>query len=411
MVGDGLEVDHAEVLVAPPGDHCAHVAGGEHRVQRVVQRRPAVDGEQVLVRVVRDGPGGSQVTQPRPVHRPLAGVEHDHRPILVRLGPADHLGRVLTDHGRGRLGQLDVAHPAEGELLQRGAGTDEVLDELVGRSSEDDLGGVVLGDLGALLEDQDPVAQLDRLVDVVGDADDGLAEFLLNAQQLVLQPLPGDRVDGAERLVHQDHRRVRRQPAGDADALLLAAGELSWVAVAVAGRIEADELEQLVHPGAGTSLVPLEQSRYEADVLGHGEVREEAAALDHVADRASQFVLVALPDVVTVDQDRALGGFDQPVDHLQRGGLAAAGRAHEHDDLAGRDVQAERLDRCPLLPPVPLDDVLQFDVDAADLGVVRRSLVHLGRSGGGGLRHGSPWRWSGARRATAVRRARARVRR
>ena len=52
-------------------------------------------------------------------------------------------------------------------------------------------------------------------------------------EQLVLQPLAGDRVDRAERLVHQDHRRVGGEPAGDADALLLAAGELARVAVAV----------------------------------------------------------------------------------------------------------------------------------------------------------------------------------
>ena len=36
-----------------------------------------------------------------------------------------------------------------------------------------------------------------------------------------------DRVDGAERLVHQQHRRVGGQRAGDADPLLLAAGELA----------------------------------------------------------------------------------------------------------------------------------------------------------------------------------------
>ena len=34
----------------------------------------------------------------------------------------------------------------------------------------------------ALLEDQDPVAELDRLVDVVGDADDRLAQLALDAR-------------------------------------------------------------------------------------------------------------------------------------------------------------------------------------------------------------------------------------
>ena len=79
-------------------------------------------------------------------------------------------------------------------------------------------------------EDRDPVAHLHRLVDVVGDEHDGLAELLLQPQELVLQPHPDHRVDRAERLVHQQHRRVRRERARHADPLPLAAGELVRVA-------------------------------------------------------------------------------------------------------------------------------------------------------------------------------------
>ena len=48
----------------------------------------------------------------------------------------------------------------------------------------------------------------------------------LQAQELVLQALAVDRVDRAERLVHEHQRRVGGERAGDADALALAAGEL-----------------------------------------------------------------------------------------------------------------------------------------------------------------------------------------
>ena len=71
-------------------------------------------------------------------------------------------------------------------------------------------------------EHGDAVAELDRLVDVVGDEDDRLADLLLQAQQLVLQALAVDRVDRAERLVHQHQRRVGGQGAGHAHALALA---------------------------------------------------------------------------------------------------------------------------------------------------------------------------------------------
>ena len=100
-----------------------------------------------------------------------------------------------------------------------------------------------------MLEDGDQVAHLDGLVDVVGDEEDGLGELLLEAQELVLEPLAHDRVDRAERLVHEHDRRVDGQRPRDADTLALAAGELAREAVAVLHRIEPDEAEQLL--GAG----------------------------------------------------------------------------------------------------------------------------------------------------------------
>ncbi len=50
----------------------------------------------------------------------------------------------------------------------------------------------------------------------------------------------------AERLVHQQHGRIGRERARQADALTLPARELGGVARAVA-RLEPDELEQLGH--------------------------------------------------------------------------------------------------------------------------------------------------------------------
>ena len=142
--------------------------------------------------------------------------------------------------------------------LSAAVGADEVLDEVVGRVHQQLGRGRVLGELAAALHDRDPVAHLDRLVDVVGDEDDRLAQLGLEAQELVLQALAVDRVDRAERLVHQHQRRVGGEGAGDADALALAAGELRGIAVADRRR-QADELEQLVDAVADALLVPAEQ--------------------------------------------------------------------------------------------------------------------------------------------------------
>ena len=104
----------------------------------------------------------------------------------------------------------------------------------------------------------------------------------------VLQPPAGDRVDRRERLVHEQHRRVGGERARDADALALPAGQLRRVAVAVEGRVEPDELEQLVGAGPAAGPVPAEQRRHGRDVVADPLVREQADLLDDVADPPAQ---------------------------------------------------------------------------------------------------------------------------
>ena len=103
-------------------------------------------------------------------------------------------------------------------------------------------GSVVLLQRAARSEHRDLVAELDGLVDIVGDEDDGLAQFALQAQHFGLQLVADHRVDRAERFVHQQDRWVGGQRPGDADALLLTTGQLRRVAVGQL-RVESDPLE------------------------------------------------------------------------------------------------------------------------------------------------------------------------
>ena len=96
-----------------------------------------------------------------------------------------------------------------------------------------------------------------------------------------------DRVDRAERLVHQHHRRVGGQRPGHADPLLLAAGELGRIALGEL-RVQADPLEQLHRPRTGLALALPEQQRHGRDVVHDGAVREQSGVLDDVADAAAQ---------------------------------------------------------------------------------------------------------------------------
>ena len=78
------------------------------------------------------------------------------------------------------------------------------------------------------------------------------ADLAVQPAQLRLQAEARDRVERAERLVHQQHGRVGGERAGEADALALPAGELCGVARRVV-RFEPDELEQLARRVARTS--------------------------------------------------------------------------------------------------------------------------------------------------------------
>jgi len=145
----------------------------------------------------------------------------------------------------------------QGEPLELGARADEARDVVVGRCGEDRLGGVVLRDHRLRPEHRDAVADLERLVEVVGDEHDRLAYLALQAQELVLQPCTGDRVGGAERLVHEHHRRVRGHGPRHPDPLLLAAGEFVRVAAGVVAG-QPDEVEQLADPGTDAVAAPAE---------------------------------------------------------------------------------------------------------------------------------------------------------
>ena len=104
---------------------------------------------------------------------------------------------------------------------------------------------------GAPRQHQRAVAERDRLGDVVGDEDDGLAAEVPEPQQVLLQLHAGLRVERAERLVHQDDRRIVDQRADQRGALAHAAGQLMRIVVLEAG--EADGADQ--HLGARARLV------------------------------------------------------------------------------------------------------------------------------------------------------------
>ncbi|EGJ75115.1 putative ABC transporter ATP-binding protein [Streptomyces sp. Tu6071] len=357
-----LHVDDALVLAAPPGHGDAARVVGEHRLQRVAQGR--VPRHRVLHE--RPGPGeralgAAEVAAPEPLVGALAAIEHEQFVVpgvaeLVENG----LERVVHGHGRP-VGDPHVPYPGEVEALERRARADEAGDEVVRRIGQNRLRSVELRDLRAIAQHRDPVADLDRLVEVVRHEDDRLVQFVLEPDQLVLEVIARDRVDGAEGLVHEEYGRVRRERPRDAHALLLATGELPRITPPELHRVESHQVEHLLDALLHAALRPADHLRHERDVLRDGQVREEAGRLDRVADLPAQFHRVHVGDVLATDSDPSAARFDEPVDHFEQRRLAAARGPDEDDGLARLDLQAHVLDGGDGGARVDLGEVLQLD--------------------------------------------------
>ena len=239
------------------------------------------------------------------------------------------------------------------------------VDELVGGVREDRVGRVVLREHAALAQDRDPVAHRDRLVDVVRDEDDRLRDLAVQAPQLVLKPRARDRVEGAERLVHQQQRRVGGQRAREPDALPLPARELRRVPRPRRRGSSPTSSSSSSTRSRIRALRPAEESRDGGDVVADRHVREEADLLDHVADAAPQLDDGQIANRPPVDRDVAGVERDQPVDHLERRGLPAARRPDEHAERAGRDLERELVERRDVATRVLLADAVEHDLGGA----------------------------------------------
>ena len=214
-------------------------------------------------------------------------------------------------------------------------------DVLARRARKDPFGRVVLCDRGLHLQQTDSIPDHHRLVDIVRDEDHRLAHRPLDADEFLLQALARDPVDCTERFIHQQDGRIRGQRARETDPLPLPAGKLVRVTVAILGGRQADKLEQLLGPVVDPLLVPPPQPRHGADVFADGHVREETGLLDDVTHLQAQGRGIFAASVDAIDQDASVVRVYQPVDHAERGRLAASRGSDQDACLAVWDVERE----------------------------------------------------------------------
>src|SRR6056297_2104745 len=210
-----------------------------------------------------------------------------------------------------------------------------VIDRGVG---EDVLWRAALHDAPAL-HDRDPIAQLERLVQIVTDEDDGAVQLFLKLQQFILQMGADQRVEGRERLIHQKDWGLGRKGTREADALLHPARQLGHLAV---GPIrQADQIELLFDARLALRGGDTGQFQSETDIFAHAAPRQQAELLkDHrhvLLPHPAQGGGVGMGDVdhagAVIYMHSPPGHRVEGVDRSQERGFARSGQTHQHHDL------------------------------------------------------------------------------
>ena len=117
---------------------------------------------------------------------------------------------------------------------------------------------------------------------VVRDDDEGLPEFVAQAEEEVVQLFLVVRVEAARGFVGEDHVGVVHEGAGHGHALLFAARELCGLVVGAVG--EAHEVEELEGAALNLALVAAGYHAGNEDVLLGGELGEELVELEDEAE-------------------------------------------------------------------------------------------------------------------------------
>jgi hypothetical protein len=153
-------------------------------------------------------------------------------------------------------------------------------------------------------------------------------------EQLQVEALPGQRIQRAEWLVHQQHRGVARQGPRDGHALAHAARQL--VGAGPDEGVQAHELEQLQRPPPACVAAHAGQLQREGDVVQSPAPGQQARFLEYEADAR-----VGLGQWLAVQLDRALLGRQQAAHHAQQRALARAVGPDDGHHLALGDLEAQ----------------------------------------------------------------------
>ena len=298
------------VRQANGGAHAAAgvAAVGQHALQRTAVARLRTEAQPLRAQAQAD---------------PVARLR-----VELRLSRGDALPGVGEHHAV----RIDRLHPALQQV--------RLSDELRGEAG----GGVIVDLLGsahllkaAATHHGDAVGHVQGLLLIVGDVDEGDAQALLNVLQLHLHLAPQLQIQRAQGLVQQQQLRLKDQRAGDGHALALSAGELGRHALFAALQLHQAQHLRNLRPPLGTLHAAHAQSI--GDVLFHIHVGKQGIILKDGVDVA--LLRRRVGDVPAREIHAPGVRLQQARDDAQRGGLAAARRAQQRDELPRLHIKAE----------------------------------------------------------------------
>ena len=153
-------------------------------------------------------------------------------------------------------------------------------------------------------------------------------------------------IEVGKRLVHEEDLRLGSQCPCDGDSLLLTSGELCRVTTNEL--LDPEHLQHLLDTLLDVVLLPFEVLESESDVLVDRHVRPQGIVLEQKSDvslgRRDVDSRLRVEDDLVPYCDPSLGGSLETRDHSQRGGLTAAGRAEQCDEVMLVDVKIQIID-------------------------------------------------------------------
>ena len=189
----------------------------------------------------------------------------------------------------------------------------------------------------ALVHDDDRVGHAQGLFLVVGDEDEGNAQFLFDLDEFQLHTAPQFAVQGAQRFVQEQDPRLIDDGPGDGHALLLAAGQVDDVGMFIA--VEVDQFQGIADLVADIIAGLAVDFRTEGDIFGDVHMGKKRIILEHRIDLAP--VRRQLGDIGSLKEDAPFIRRLKTGDEAERRRLAAAAGAEEGDKFIFRNRQVQ----------------------------------------------------------------------